>query len=138
MAHGLVSGLGICGVGFVRVYGLGRSWRSNPSGKCSQERLKRGTVPSTVRRAANASGCARCGAGAGCSAIKYQSIFMVWGSLFRGRVLGVSGTCLGLRVWGFGFRAYCLEFGGRVGVWGLERGVWGGGLRDVWGFGCGV
>ena len=40
-------------------------WRSNPSGKCSQERLTRGTVTSTMRRAAHPSGCARCGAGAG-------------------------------------------------------------------------
>ena len=28
-----------------------RRWRSNPSGKCSQERLTRGTVTSTMRRA---------------------------------------------------------------------------------------
>jgi hypothetical protein len=46
-----------------------RRWRSNPSGKCSQERLTRG---STVRRAAHPSGRARCGAGAGCPAIRYQ------------------------------------------------------------------
>ena len=50
----------------------GRRWRSNPSGKCSQERLKRGTVTSTMRRPEHPSGCAKCGAGAGCSAIKYQ------------------------------------------------------------------
>jgi len=37
-----------------------------------QERLTRGTVTSTMRRAAHTSGCARCGAGAGCSAIQYQ------------------------------------------------------------------
>ena len=37
-----------------------------------QERLSRGTVASTMRRAAHPSGCARCGAGAGCSAIEYQ------------------------------------------------------------------
>ena len=49
-----------------------RRWRSSPSGKCSQERLTRGTVTSTRRRAAHSSECARCGAGAGCSAIKYQ------------------------------------------------------------------
>ena len=48
----------------------GRRWRSNPSGKCSQERLTRGTVTSTMRRAAHPSGCA----GAGCSAIKYRSL----------------------------------------------------------------
>ena len=51
-----------------------RRWRSNPSGKCSQERLTRGTITSTMCRAAHSSGCARCGAGAGCSAIKYQSL----------------------------------------------------------------
>ena len=32
-----------------------------PSGKYSQERLTRGTVTSTMRRAAHPSGCARCG-----------------------------------------------------------------------------
>ena len=52
----------------------GRRWRSNPSGKCLQERLTRGTVTSTMRRAAHPSECARCVAGAGCSAIKYQSL----------------------------------------------------------------
>jgi len=51
-----------------------RRWRSNPSGKCSQERLTRGTVTSAMRRAAHPSGCARCGAGAGCSAIENQSL----------------------------------------------------------------
>jgi len=45
-----------------------RRWRSNPSGKCSQERLTRGTVISTMRRAARPSGRG----GAGCSTIKYQ------------------------------------------------------------------
>ena len=34
----------------------------------------RGTVTSTMRRAAHPSGCARCGAGAGYSAIRYQSL----------------------------------------------------------------
>jgi len=62
------------GPGAGSVLGRCRRWRSNPSGKCSQERLTRGTVASTMRRAAHPSGCARCGAGAGCSAIKYQSI----------------------------------------------------------------
>jgi len=33
-----------------------------------------GTVPSTMRRAARSSEYARCGAGAGCSAINYQSL----------------------------------------------------------------
>ena len=55
-----------------RLYFPNRVW--NPSGKCSQERLTRGTVTSTMRKAAHPSGCARCGAGAGCSAIKYQSL----------------------------------------------------------------
>ena len=36
-----------------------KRWRSNPSGKCSQQRLTRGTVTSTMRRAAHPSGCAR-------------------------------------------------------------------------------
>ena len=38
-------------------------WRSNPSRKCSQERLTRGTVTSTMSMAAHPSGRARCGAG---------------------------------------------------------------------------
>jgi len=50
------------------VLGGSRRWRSNPSGKCSQERPTWGTVTSTMRKAAHPSGCARCGAGAGCSA----------------------------------------------------------------------
>ena len=33
-----------------------RRWRFNPSGKCSQERLTRGTVTSTMRRAAHPEG----------------------------------------------------------------------------------
>ena len=37
-------------------------------------RLTRGTVTSTRRSAAHPPRCARCGAGAGCSAIKYQSL----------------------------------------------------------------
>jgi len=49
-----------------------RRCRSNPSGKCSQERLIGYTVTSTMRRAAHPSECARCGAGAGCSAITYK------------------------------------------------------------------
>ena len=56
------------------IYRACRRWRSNPSGKCSLERLARGTVTSTMRRAAHPSGFARGGAGAGCSAIKYQSL----------------------------------------------------------------
>ena len=43
-----------------------RRWRSNPSGKSSQERLTRGTECGTMR--------SMCGAGAGCSAINYQSL----------------------------------------------------------------
>ena len=35
--------------------------------------MTRGTVTSTMRRVAHPSGCATCGAGAGCLAIKYQS-----------------------------------------------------------------
>ena len=52
-----------------------RRWRSNPSGKCSPERLTRGAVTSTMCRAADLSGGARCGAGACCSAKKYQSLW---------------------------------------------------------------
>ena len=51
------------------------AWWLNPSRKCSQERLTRGTVSSTMRRAAHPSICARCGAGAGFAAITYQSLF---------------------------------------------------------------
>jgi len=40
----------------------------------SQERLAWGTVTSTMRRAAHPSGCVRCGAGAGCSRKKHQSL----------------------------------------------------------------
>jgi len=49
-----------------------RRWKSNSSWKCSQERLSRGIVTSTMRRAARPSGCARCGAGACWSAITYK------------------------------------------------------------------
>ena len=49
-----------------------RKWRSNPCGKCSQQRLTRATVTSTMRRAAHLSGWASCSAG--CSAMKYQSL----------------------------------------------------------------
>jgi len=45
------------------------------SGIGSQEWLTRGTVTSTMRRAAHLSGCARCGASAGCSAIKYKPLW---------------------------------------------------------------
>jgi len=66
-----------------------RRWRLNPSGKCSQERrLTRGTVTSTMRRAAHPSGCARCGAGAGCSAIKTIS-----SSVFYSQVGVVRARC---------------------------------------------
>ena len=52
-----------------------KRWRPNPSGKLSRERLPRGTVTSTMRRAAHPSGYARCSAGAGWSAMKYQSLY---------------------------------------------------------------
>jgi len=42
--------------------------------KGSHERPTRGRVISTLRKAAHPSGCARCGAGTGSLAIKYQSI----------------------------------------------------------------
>ena len=42
-------------------------------GRIHQENARKsGTVTSTMRRAAHASECARCGAGAGCSAIQYN------------------------------------------------------------------
>jgi len=50
-------------------------WRSNPSRNCSQERLTRGTATSTMRKTAHPPECARCGAGAGRSSIKYQSLY---------------------------------------------------------------
>jgi len=65
------------------------------SGKCSQERLTRGTVTSTMRRAAHPAGSARCGAGAGCSAIKYQSLgFCSWFDLGFGLCLGWLGLTI--------------------------------------------
>jgi hypothetical protein len=56
------------------VYLHRRRPRSKSTGKCSNERLTRATAISTMRRAARPSGRARCGAGAGCSAIKHQSL----------------------------------------------------------------
>ena len=50
----------------------------------SQERLTQGTVTSTMRREAHPSGCARCGAGAGCSAVQYQSLSRAPGSACPG------------------------------------------------------
>ena len=73
----------------LHVYSQGKRWRSNPSGKCSQERLTRGTVTSTMRKAAHPPGCARCVAGAGCSAIRYQSLGVVpWRSSSQKRSRG--------------------------------------------------
>jgi len=48
-----------------------------PSRKCSQERLTQGTVTSTMRQAAHPPGCA----GAGRSAMKYQSLLRGWTSM---------------------------------------------------------
>ena len=45
-----------------------------PCVTCSPKRLTQGTVTSTMHRAAHPSGCARFGAGAGCSTIRYQSL----------------------------------------------------------------
>ena len=61
--------------------------------KCSQERLPRCRVISTTRREAHRSGCARCGAGAGCSDIVYQSLR----GGFIGTRLGTKCTHSGLR-----------------------------------------
>ena len=74
MLHGLRRTLVYRCTSLIRCWPSCKRWRSNPSGKCSQERLARGTVASTMRRAAHPSGSARCGAGAGCSAMKYQSL----------------------------------------------------------------
>ena len=57
----------------------------NPSQKCSQERLARGTVTSAMCRAAHPSGCARCGAGAGCSSKLYARL---QGHLFYEKLQG--------------------------------------------------
>ena len=83
-------------------------------------------VTSTMRRAAHPSGCVTCGAGAGCSQIKYQSLsenagvegyhmeqhprLQGWGCGFSVAGLRVEGwgsrvQGLGLRVDGLGFRA---------------------------------
>ena len=59
-------------------------WRSNPS----ENTRPNGTVISTIRKAAHASGCARCGAGAGFSAIQYQYLSQVYS------VPGVPGGAL--------------------------------------------
>ena len=62
-----------------------RRCRSNAREKVSHARLTRGTVTSTMRRSAQPSGCARCGAGAGCSEIKYQYLSTGHDTGFVGR-----------------------------------------------------
>ena len=101
-----------------------RGWRSNPSGKCSQERPTRTTVTGTKRRAAHPSGCARCGAGAGCSVIKYQSLFGVGEGApsrpspprtsfgFQVSRFGIWDSGFGIRETGFGIRVE--DFGLKV------------------------
>ena len=94
-------------------------------------------------RAALPSGRARFGAGAGCSALEYQSL----ASRQRPLRLGFSNprilagcTRLGFGGWGFGFGAWgvgCGVWGLGIGVWGLGFGVWGLGL-GVWSLGFGV
>ena len=69
----------VWGVGARKDDAEGRGVRCGRTGAVSlslsrPERLTRGTVTTTMRRAAHPSGCARCGAGAGCSAITYQSL----------------------------------------------------------------
>ena len=56
-----------------------------------KERLTRGTVTSTMRRAAHPSGCARCGAGAGCSVIKNTNLISLYrvGARVRGQENGL-------------------------------------------------
>jgi len=72
---GLVSGsFEVWGVGG-GMWGLGLGLVVKGRGlACSLWLRLAGTVTGTMRRAAHPSGCARCGAGAGCSAIKYQSL----------------------------------------------------------------
>jgi len=50
--------------------------RSNPSGKCSQERLTWGTVTSTMRKATNPPGCVRFSAGSsgGLHGLRHQEL----------------------------------------------------------------
>ena len=67
--------MGLCTRAFDHSTSDYRRWRSNPSEKSSQERLTQGTVISTKRKAAHLPVCARCGAGAGCSAIKHQPLY---------------------------------------------------------------
>ena len=66
-----------------------KRWRSKTSGKCSQERLTRGTVTSTMLRAAHPSGCVRCSAGAGCSTKR-----SLWCPPNEANVLEYRGTSL--------------------------------------------
>ena len=70
--------------------------------------MTRDTVTSTMRRAAHPFECARCDAGAGCSAMKYQSLSGV-GNPTRASGFRVSGSglffwCLGCGVDGMGRR----------------------------------
>ena len=65
-----------------------------------------------MRRAAHPSGCARCGAGAGCSAIKYQSLWLDGG---RVSVCEVGGDG-----WWQGFNASMRLDGGRVPMYALS------------------
>ena len=101
-------------------FGSCSRWRSNPSGKCTQERLKQGTVTRKLRRAAHPSECARCGAGAGCSAITYQSLwFTVSATLDSGPIAEGLRSDLGLGLklsLGLG-----LDFDAKDSLWQLGR-----------------
>ena len=84
--------------------------RSNPPGKCSLERLTRGTVTSTMHRVAHPSGCARCGVGAGCLAIIHQSLSEVQVSGF---VFPLSGVIFPVSNFGVGSLDFgCRKFSG--------------------------
>ena len=75
--RGTPVGFRVQGLAF-RVSGLGfrvECVRSKPQRPGFRVYGLRGTVTSTMRRAAHSSGCARCGDGAGCSAITYQSMY---------------------------------------------------------------
>ena len=101
-----------------------------------QGRLTRGTVTSTMRRAAHPSGCARCGAGSGCSAMKNQSLTRLAPSLWQANFRDQAGQFRmqgsGCRVQGSGFRVQGPEFrvqGSGFRVQGSGFGVQGAGFR---------
>ena len=83
-----------------------------------------------MRRAAHSSGCARCGAGAGCSAIRYQSLFRVvgvqWVEPGGGPPILISEV--GFGVSGFRFGVWCIGVGVGDSAFGIRDS--GFGIRD--------